>query len=305
MNGSLVDIPAPLREGDRIAIVSPSGTVKDEFVFHAADVLAAQGWRPSISPHALGRYGTYSGTDDERFDDLSAALLEPSVRAVFCARGGYGAVHLLERLNRLPLEADPKWLIGYSDITALHALMHSRGVASIHGPMAKHLSNFDGLDDDSQRLFALLRGQSPDLELERHPYNVPGHARGPLIGGNLAVIMGLFGTPYDLIRPDTILFVEDISEPVYKVERQFYQLHLSGALRRLKGIVFGQFTEYSPDVNCDSMETMLSRILSGYSMPIAFNAPIGHVDHNVPILEGANCLFEVSSHGDAVLKFSL
>ena len=288
-------IPAPLRNGDRIAIVSPSGTVKEEFVHDAAAVLEAQGWRPYIGKHALGKVGTFSGTADERFADLSEALLEPSVRAVFCARGGYGAVHLLERLAKLPLAADPKWLIGYSDISALHALMHSKGVASIHGPMAKHLSTFGGEDDDAQALFRTLRGEMPSFSIDSHPFNHPGYAKGPIIGGNLAVIMGLLSTPYDVVRPHSILFVEDISEPVYKVERQFYQLHLSGALSRIKGLVLGQFTEYSPDINHESMESMIEKILRPYRIPVVFNAPIGHVDHNVPVVSGAIATLSVDS----------
>lgn len=289
--------PAPLRPGDRVAIVSPSGRVKEEFVTAAADILSAQGWCPYIAPHALGEWGTYAASDDGRFADLCDALLEPSVRAVFCSRGGYGAVHLLERLGALPIGADPKWLIGYSDISALHGLMLNKGVISIHGPMARHLATSGGEDGDSQLLFATLRGQRPDFAFAAHSLNRQGSVTASLVGGNLAVIMGLLGTPYDVIRPGSILFVEDISEPIYKVERQLYQLHLSGALRRLRGLIFGQFTEYVPDVNSASMEEMISRILTGAgydSMPVAFGAPVGHVDHNVPVLSGARATLSVT-----------
>lgn len=289
-------IPPPLQSGDRVAIVSPSGRVCEEFVTGAFAVLEAQGWRPYVGPHALGQWGTYSASDEERLADLRDALLEPSVRAVFCARGGYGAVRLLEELGRLPVGNDPKWLIGYSDITALHALMTNRGIASIHGPMARHLSTLGGEDEDARALFATLRGTMPDFSYASHPLNHSGTATAPVVGGNLAVIMGLIGTPFDVVRPGTILFIEDISEPVYKVERQLWQLHLSGALQRLRGLIVGQFTEYTPDVNNSTMEEMISRMLEGYpGLPVAFNAPVGHVDHNVPIVCGAMATLSVNS----------
>lgn len=287
-------LPAPLKPGDRIAIVSPSGRVNPDFVTATAAILEAQGWCPYIAPHAVGEFGTYAATADDRFSDLSTALLDPTVRAVFCSRGGYGAVQLLERLDKLPIEEDPKWLIGYSDISALHTLMYRKGIVSVHGPMARHMAQSGGIDPDSQALFSILRGTLPDFSFTSHHLNRCGKATAPITGGNLAVIMGLFGTPYDVIRPDTILFIEDISEPIYKVERQLYQLHLSGALSRLKGLVLGQFTGYTPDLNHSSMESMISQMLSGYeNLPVAFNAPVGHVSHNVPVLSGMTVTLDI------------
>lgn len=278
--------PASLRRGDCIAIVSPSGKVKGEFVDGAAEALTEAGFDVRIYPHAKGGYGTFSGTADQRYADLSDAFTDPDVRAILCARGGYGAIHLLERLDSLPLRDNPKWIIGYSDISALHALMQRHGIASIHAPMAKHITT-RGLDDPNVvSLLDILGGQSVSYTFDAHPLNQPGEATAPIVGGNLAVLMGLLGTPYDIIRPGTILFIEDVSEPVYKVERALYQLHLSGALAGLKGLVVGQFTEYSPDVNHESMEQMISDITRRYGYPVIFGAPIGHVDNNVPVVEG-------------------
>lgn len=280
-------VPEFLTPGSKIAIVSPSGRVKAEYVTDTAELLESYGLDPYISPHALGESGTFSGTADERYSDLEAALLDPDVKAILCSRGGYGAVHLLERLDKLPLCDNPKWIIGFSDISALHALMHSKGIMSVHASMTSHIAKY-GLDDpDTSALLSILRGDIPAVSFNSSPLNHPGVAEAPMCGGNLAVIMGLLDTPYDIIRPDTILFVEDISEPVYKVERQFYQLYLSGVLSRLKGLVIGQFTDYSQDVNHCSMEDMIAGIVDRYDYPVAFNAPIGHVDHNIPVVEGA------------------
>lgn len=293
-------IPPSLREGDKVVILSPSGIIKPQFVYNALPVLQAQGWEPYVMPHALGRSGTYSGTADERYSDLEAALTDPEVRAILCARGGYGAVHLLERLDKLPLRDDPKWIIGYSDISALHALMAKHGIASIHAPMAKHLATYEGNDDDAQALFEILSGRRMTYDIPPHPYNRFGEAEGRLCGGNLAVLAGLINTPFDLLQPDTIWFIEDISEPVYKVERIMYQLKLSGVLGRLKGLIVGAFTEYSPDIDGVKMEDMIHRMVAEYGYPVAFDVPVGHVEHNLPLIESAPVKLSVSSEGAVI-----
>lgn len=276
--------PRPLRHGDRVAIVSPAGIIKPQVVYNSLPVLADCGWVPYVGKNTFGRFGTFAGTDDERYADLEAALLDPDTRAIICSRGGYGVVHLLDRLDRLPLRDDPKWIVGYSDISALHALMTRHGIKSVHAPMTKHISENRGRDTDSRRLFEILSGAMPDLRAGGHPLNRPGEAEGLLVGGNLAVIAGLLSTPFDVIRPGRILFIEDIAEPIYKVERILYTLRLSGVLGQLAGLVVGRFTDYAPDRGSASMEEMISRIVADYSYPVAYGIPVGHVDHNVPLV---------------------
>ncbi len=287
--------PRPLRRGDRIAIVSPAGIIKPQIVYNCLPVLADRGWIPYVGENTFNREGTYAGTDDERYSDLETAFLDPDTRAIICARGGYGAVHLLDRLDRLPLRDDPKWVVGYSDISALHALMTRKGIKSLHAPMTKHIAQFLGEDDDSRLLFKKLEGATPDVEVEAHPLNRPGRAEGLLVGGNLAVIAGLVSTPFDVIRPGTILFIEDIAEPIYKVERILYTLRLSGALGSLGGLIVGQFTDYAPDRNSPTMEAMISRMVEPFDFPVAFGFPIGHVDHNIPMTCSSKVVLDVSS----------
>ncbi|MCM1076899.1 MAG: LD-carboxypeptidase [Bacteroides sp.] len=276
--------PAPLRRGDRIAIVSPAGIIKPQIVYNCLPILADRGWIPYVGENTFNRKGTYAGTDDERYYDLETALLDPDTRAILCARGGYGAVHLLERLDRLPLRDDPKWVVGYSDISALHALMTRKGIKSIHAPMTKHIAENLGRDDDSLLLFSELEGATPDVEVMGHTHNRPGKAEGLLVGGNLAVISALVSTPFDVIKPGRILFIEDIAEPIYKVERILYTLRLSGALGSLGGLIVGQFTDYAPDRNSETMEDMISNMVAPYDFPVAYGFPVGHVDHNVPMI---------------------
>lgn len=285
--------PRPLAKGDRIAIVSPAGIIKPQLVYNCLPVLADRGWVPYVGENTFNRAGTYAGTDEERYKDLETALTDPDTRAIICARGGYGCVHLLDRLDRLPLRDDPKWIVGYSDISALHALMTKHGIKSIHAPMTKHIAQHLGKDDDSLLLFSELEGATPDIESEGHPLNCHGKAEGLLVGGNLAVIAGLVSTPFDVIRPGRILFIEDIAEPIYKIERILYTLRLSGALGSLAGLVVGQFTDYAPDRNSASMEEMISRMVEPYSFPVAFGFHVGHVDHNVPMICSSTVRLEV------------
>lgn len=295
-------IPEPLKPGDKIAILAPSGPVKRERVDGAAKVIRELGYEPVIYPTVNMHNGQFSGTAAQRFADLKKAFLDPEIRAILCARGGYGLVHNLDSLDLLPIENDPKWVIGFSDISALHALMAKKGIASLHASMASHIMR--GLEEEENAvLFEILAGEFPAYEFEPDRRNHPGHAEGKIIGGNLSVIQALIGTPYNVIEPGTILFIEDVSEEIYKIERIMYQLKLMGILDNLKGLIIGQFTEYRKGENFDTVEQMMEKILKDYpELPVVFNAPIGHVRHNVPVIESAHAVLDVSPE-EVVLEF--
>ena len=288
--------PAPLKKGDKIVFCSPAGTIKPKKVEKAVEVLRAEGWKVEVMPHALGKYGSFSATADERFDDFSKALLDPEVKAIICSRGGYGVVHILDRLAALDLRANAKWIAGFSDISAIHALMAANGIASLHSSMAAQIML--GPDDpDNIEMFAILRGNRPAYTFDGYKYDRCGIAIGKLLGGNFAVIAELIATPYDIIQPGTILFIEDIAEPIYKIERMLYQLKMSGVLARLNGLIVGQFTDYKPDDNFDDMYDMIRNMLMPYDYPVAYNVPVGHVDHNLPLIESATVTLKVSPSG--------
>lgn len=304
--------PRPLSQGDTIAIISPATIVREEYVRGAADSLRAAGFNPIIAPHALGpSSGSYAASEQDRLNDLLASLQDTSVRAILCARGGYGCIHLIPHIPHRLLTSDPKWIIGFSDVSALHALCLSAGVASLHAPMAKHLANFPaGADtscdasatEASSLLIKAITSSSPlTYESPSDPRSIPGSATGRIIGGNLAVLNGLASTPFDILAadrfPSTILFIEDISEKIYAVERMLTRLHLSGALSRISALIIGQFTDYNPDRNFPSVEEMIRFRLNqwGYdSIPVAYNYPVGHVDHNLPIIQGATATLTIT-----------
>lgn len=278
-------IPRPLAEGDKIAIVSPATVINPDYVDGAVSALRRIGWDPYVAPHALGVSGSFSGTVEERLADINDALNDREVRAILCSRGGYGTAHLLDKLDSRAFVADPKWIIGFSDISALHAYSAKCGVASIHSSMCKHLALFGENDECSAALIGILRGKMPSYSVAPHPYNRRGRASGRIEGGNLAVISALISTPYSMFDGEgDILVIEDIAEPIYKVERILYQLKYAGVFNRISALIVGQFTEYRPDKNYGAMEDMIRDAVAGFDFPVTFNFPVGHVDRNLPLV---------------------
>lgn len=287
--------PSPLTKGDKIAIISPASHILPDYVDGACNAIAQLGFQPVVSTHCKGQCGGYSGTIEQRLADFLEALHNPEVKAILCSRGGYGVVHLLEYLSADDIAENAKWLIGFSDISALHAAMVASGVASIHASMAKHLTQF-GVDDEATvALFNILQGKLPTYQTPSHAFNKPGTASGTLTGGNMAVLCGLLDTDFDLLSRGDILFIEDVGEEVYKIERMLYNLRLSGVLPMIKGLIVGRFTDYrNPDGNGDSMEQMVKRMVEPYDIPVAFDFPVGHVDENMPLIEGAQVTLTVA-----------
>ena len=287
--------PSPLTKGDKIAIISPASHILPDYVDGACNAIAQLGFQPVVSTHCKGQCGGYSGTIEQRLADFLEALHNPEVKAILCSRGGYGVVHLLEYLSAEDIAENAKWLIGFSDISALHAAMVASGVASIHASMAKHLTQF-GVDDEATvALFNILQGNLPTYQTPSHAFNKPGTASGTLTGGNMAVLCGLLDTDFDLLSRGDILFIEDVGEEVYKIERMLYNLRLSGVLPMIKGLIVGRFTDYrNPDGNGDSMEQMVKRMVEPYDIPVAFDFPVGHVDENMPLIEGAQVTLTVA-----------
>ena len=282
--------PQLLKPGDTVAILSPASAVDPALIDGAVKALQSRGFNTKVMAHATGRKGTYSASAGERLDDMRSALSDPAVKAILCSRGGYGAVDMLGRLIPKPV-----WLIGFSDISALHALWQSQGIMSIHGSMARHLAEFPADDPANQALFQILcHGTQPAYSFTTHPLSRQGPVRGQLIGGNRAVLAGLISTPYDMLKPGRILVIEDIAEPIYKVERILHQLRLNGVLENLSGLLVGQFTEYRGDSNYTDMERMIADMTAPYGYPVALGAPFGHVDGNLPFVEGAEVTLNVS-----------
>lgn len=302
-------IPQFLKPGDKIAIVSPSGTVLSERVDGAVCAFKKWGFAPIVGQHCKENYMAYgvvshSAPLEARKHDFLQALHNPDVKAILCSRGGYGAVQLLENLDLDYITTNPKWIVGFSDISALHAAWHRAGVMSIHSPMAKHLTLYDIDDEINQINYNIMtRGMLPEYQVAPHYHNRCGCATATITGGNLAVLMSLLATPFNILKPGNILFIEDVSEQVYQVQRLLYHLRLAGILPQLAGLIVGQFTKHRGD-DTTAMIDMIHDMVAPYHYPVAFNFPIGHVPQNVPIVEGSTATLEVNNN-EVRLSFSL
>ena len=292
--------PPYLSAGDKVVILSPAGKVDRTFLKGAVLRLKSWGLSPVLSRHAAGSNGLYAGTIRQRLEDLQEAMDDADVRAILCSRGGYGAVHLVDKLDFTRFRESPKWLIGFSDITALHCLWHKEGFASLHAPMARHLTVEPEDDFCTQALRSILLGEAGKAEgswaytCESHRLNRRGTAEGLLRGGNFAVFHGLRGTPYDIPAEHTILYIEDVGERPHAIERMMYSLRLGGRLERLSGLIVGQFTEYEERKQLGrELYAALAELVKDYDYPVCFSFPVGHVTKNLPLINGAPVRLEV------------
>lgn len=280
-----------------IHILSPSGAIDPSYIDGAAARLRSWGYRVSEGKHARGSWGRFSGTDEERLADLTHALQDPTIDYILCARGGYGLQRIISQL--LPLNSQHPTIIGFSDITELHQWSLAQGQASLHGLMCKHLTE---LPEDSEMIAnwrKAIDNQPLRYEVPAHPLNRAGEVQGTLIGGNLSVLYGLQGTPYGLSMHDarcTILFIEDIAERHYHIDRMMQNLKMSGVLSQIKGLVVGQFSDCDDDPGMhESIYETIRRAVKDYDYPVLFDFPAGHVERNMPLWMGKPTTLKVSS----------
>ena len=285
--------PRPLKANDKVVILSPSGKIEAQWVEGLKQVLELYGLVVSVAEHTLSENGRFAGTDCERVSDLQEAVSDPDVRAIFCSRGGYGLARIIDKIDLSPLRENPKWVVGFSDITVLHNALSRVGVASIHGIMAKHITlKAEGLEN----LMAMLFGKNVSYEVVSLGCNKQGEASGELIGGNLSVLYGLRGTPFDLDYNGKILFIEDLSERLYHVDRMIQNLRLGGVFKQIKALVVGKFTDIDEDSSFPGgVYGVISEAVKDCNIPVCFNFPAGHVDFNEPLKMGAQYSLKVTN----------
>jgi muramoyltetrapeptide carboxypeptidase len=292
-----------LELGDKVTIVSPSGAIDANYIDGAKRRLESWGFRVQVGDSAYEKYGRFGGTKEQRIADLQQALDDPDTKAILCSRGGYGIVQIVDKLDFTKFISQPKWVMGFSDVTVLHGAIGRLGIPSLHCIMAKHLTELDPSSDPVIRLKDVLFGNLPEYKLNVNPLNSPGIATGKLIGGNMSVFMALKGTKYDLDFSGSILFLEEISEQPYHIDRMMHSLRISGALSQLAGLVVGQFTDCPEDAQM--MKTVHEIILDSvadYGYPVCFDFPAGHVDYNLPLILGADVSVDVNAQY-SVIKY--
>jgi muramoyltetrapeptide carboxypeptidase len=292
-----------LLPGDLVSLVSPSGPTRPERVARGVAMLEGWGLRVSVAPHAYARAGYFAGADALRLADLNAALADPTVRGVICTRGGYGVQRLLDDLDLAAVRADPKLVVGFSDITALQlALWRGARLPSVHGPGAAWLDERTGPESADALRRALMTTETivvkarPDEETSEVRVSGPGPATvtGPLLGGNLCLLSASVGTP-DL--PDltgAILLLEEVGEPPYKIDRMLTQLRRSGALRGLAGVAVGQFNDCADGWEV-SVADVLAERLGSLGVPVLGGLPIGHGKDQLAVPVGVPATLDVDA----------
>ncbi|WP_411280409.1 LD-carboxypeptidase [Gemmatimonas sp.] len=280
-------MPPLLTVGARVAMIAPSGPLQGVHELERAVATAESlGWTVQVGRHALRRTGYFAGDDAQRGDDLLAALHDAAIDGIWCLRGGYGAARLLPRLSAELLQRYPKALIGYSDITALHAAWQHAGLVSYHGPTARApLSDFS-----RDSLVRALQhgtdscGQAPEARVVRG-----GRATGRLVGGNLALVSSLCGTPWAVDCRDAIVVLEDIGEATYRMDRMLTQLRLAGAFEGCVGVAFGECTD-CPDTTDDgtrTIEAIVTELADVLQVPSLQGIPVGHISDQWTVPFGA------------------
>ena len=284
--------PDRLHRGDRIGIVAPGGPVTREELEPGIRLLESRGYSIISAPHLYAQTGYLAGDDDNRLQDLHMMFRDPEVKAVFCARGGYGTLRLLDQIDYSLIDDNPKIVAGYSDITALLlALYKMNGLATFHGPLVKDLTK-----NKNRNITALLDmiGSEDAVEWDLHETTClrPGRAAGPLLGGNLTLISHLLGTPYMPSLSGAILFIEDRGEPLYRIDRMLTHLYLGGVLKELAGLVAGSF-EYNGDA-MDIGQLLMERT-SESGIPVVAGMPFGHGRVNLPLPVGLRASIDTES----------
>jgi muramoyltetrapeptide carboxypeptidase len=271
--------PPAVFPGDTVAVCAPAGAVEREAVERGVAELSDLGFRVTVTDGVFDRHLFTAGTPERRLDELHALFADPEVRALVCARGGAGIARLLARLDPDVVVKNPKLVIGYSDITALHLWLAAHGIASVHGPMVAH-ELARGAYDRERFLASLAGGPWPDLEDGLQVLR-EGEASGRLRGGCLSLLAAQCGTPWAL-QPDeegTILFLEDVDERPYRIDRMLQQLRDSGAIRTVRGIVFGQMRGcHARDADSFTLQDVVGEALADFPGPVAWGLSSGHVD---------------------------
>jgi muramoyltetrapeptide carboxypeptidase len=294
-------LPYYLKKGDTIAIIATARKVSKEEIQPAVAFFESYGLSVLLGKNLFQSNNQYAGNDLQRTEDLQWALNDKNSKAIIIARGGYGSVRLIENIDFTEFKKHPKWLVGYSDVTVLHNAIHNIGVATLHATMPL---NFSKNKEATKSMIDGLFGNLNEIQAEENYSNVSGIAKGQLIGGNLSLLYSLSGTQFDIDTTDKILFIEDLDEYLYHIDRMMMQLKLSGKLKKLKGLIVGGMTDMKDNAIPFGKfpEEIILDAVKEYNYPVCFDFPAGHIDKNLALYFGKEVELNVNDEG-ATLKF--
>lgn len=298
--------PKSLKKGDSIAIVAPAGILKNkkELIEEAKELAESWGLKVVIGDHVFNQNNHFAGTDKERVSDFQKALDNPNVKAIWGARGGYGSVRILDALDFTKFLENPKWIIGYSDITAIHGHVHNLGVETIHGMMGTSMQ-FDK-EKNKQSIETLrkaLFGEELNYEISSSKYNREGSVEGKLVGGNLTLLLTMLGSKSSLDTEGKILFIEEIGEYKYHIDRMLQSLKRAGYFEGLKGLIIGDMSNIKKNTTVwgSSIEQLILNVVSEYDFPVLFDFPAGHEIDNRALILGRGISLKIEKQTSKIV----
>lgn len=299
--------PPYLKAGDSVAIVAPSGVLnhREKEVNQAKALLESWGLKVVIGKNVYKKANHFAGTDAERAEDFQKALDNPNINAIWCARGGYGTVRILDKLDYTEFKKHPKWMIGYSDITGIHNQMHNQGIETIHAMMCTSMTDdLSDIQETIETFKTALFGNDLTYTIEGNPDNKTGTAKGQLVGGNLTLLHTMLGSNTSINTEGKILFIEEIGEYKYHIDRMLQSLKRAGYFDNCKGLIVGDMSKMRKNTTPwgTSIEQLILDVLAECDFPILFDFPAGHEKDNRALIFGRNVKIEVGKD-KGVIKF--
>ncbi|MBE9469107.1 MAG: LD-carboxypeptidase [Bacteroidetes bacterium] len=280
--------PKYLKQGDKVAIVSTARKISKKEIAQAVKVFKEWGLIVVLGENIFKSCNQFAGTDQERLSDLQQMLDDKSIKAIICSRGGYGTVRIIDKLNFDKFIENPKWIVGYSDITVLHSKINKLNIESIHATMP---INFSESSEDNESVVSLkkaLFGEQIKYEFKAHKFNKVGTVNAPIVGGNLSILYSLRGTSVDIDTDNKILFIEDLDEYLYHIDRMMQNLKLGNKLKNLKGLIVGGMC----DMNDNTIPfgktayEIINDVVAEYDYPVCYNFSAGHIKQNFALIMG-------------------
>lgn len=286
-----------LEKGDLIYITAPAKAIEAMHVDYAKHFFENEGFKVLVSEHCLGQHHYFSGTDAERLADFQFGIDHPEVKAIICARGGYGCVRIVDSLQWAAQLRHPKWIVGFSDVTVFHQRMQRFELPSIHASMVLNFK--DNSAEALKTMVDAMTGNLTSMSCDASLSNKIGSAEGQLVGGNLSILYSLLGTNDQIDYSNTILFIEDLAEHLYHLDRMLFAFSKAGIFDKIKGLIIGGMTDMEDTAVPfgKTVEEIICEHFTYRPIPIAFNFPAGHIDDNRALTLGSNCKLEVSANG--------
>ena len=292
--------PPFLKEGSTIGIVATARKLTWEEAEPAIGMLADAGFKVRTGQRMFGEDNQYSGTDEDRAADLQRMLDDPDVNAILCARGGYGTVRVIDKLDFSEFKKHPKWLCGFSDITVLHAhVSQNCGIATLHSSMPLSMKDLPNNHIQVSTMISSLKGELPAYNFASHPLNRTGEIEGEIVGGNLSVLYSILGSESDVKTDGKVLFLEDLDEYLYHIDRMMMNMKRNGKLAKLKGLIVGGMSDMNDNTIGfgKTAEVIIREAVEEYDYPVCFNFPAGHIDDNRALILGKKAAIRITDSG--------